>query len=109
VSDTRLEEKDTYARITSLETTPEQHEHGVRLVVQELLPWARESTGFRGLIGLVHRERGTSLAISFWADEGSLEASATAAHRLTELAAENVGATRRSIDDYEVTLFELEG
>ena len=99
----------TYARIITLETTPEQHEQGVRLVGEQLLPWARESSGFRGLIGLVELEQGTSLAISLWADEQSLQASADAAERLSGLAAQSVGASRRSIEDFDVSLFEVEG
>ena len=73
----------------------------------QLLPWLRESTGFRGLIRLADPERGRTLAITLWADEESLNASADAGDRLSELTAENVGATRVALEQYEATLFDV--
>jgi hypothetical protein len=96
-----------FARLHTLETTPEQYEHGLGLVRDELLPWARESSGFRGLIGLVDRSRGTSLVLTLWADEEALERSAEAGDRLSALAAEASGANRLSLEDYEVSIFDI--
>ena len=96
-----------FARVHTLQTTPEQLAAGLELVRDHLLPWARESTGFRGLIGLTDRKSGTTLVMTFWTDEESLRASEEAGDKLSALAANVVGADRRSLDDYEVTLFEL--
>ena len=100
-------EVDLYARLHTLETTPEQYEQGLELVRDQLLPWARDSTGFCGLIGMVDRARGTTLVLTLWADEEALERSATAGDELSRLAAAATGAVRRSLDDYEVGLFEV--
>jgi hypothetical protein len=35
-----------------LQTTPEQHDLGLEIVRDQLLPWLRDSSGFRGLIRL---------------------------------------------------------
>ena len=67
-----------FARVHTLETGPEEYERGYQMVRDVLLPWARESTGFCGLIGLVDEERQKSLVITLWADEVSAEASASA-------------------------------
>jgi heme-degrading monooxygenase HmoA len=96
-----------FARIHELETTPEQFERGLEVVRDQLLTWAAESTGFRGLIGLTDRERRRTLVVTLWADEDALEASAGAADRLGRLASEFSGATRRALDSYEVTLFDV--
>ena len=96
-----------FARIHTLETTPEQYERGLEIVREELLPWAAESSGFRGLIGLTTREHDRTLVVTLWADEASLEASAGAADRLGRLASEFSGAKRRSLDSYEVSLFDV--
>jgi heme-degrading monooxygenase HmoA len=96
-----------YARIHTLDTTPEQFEEGLTIIREQLLPWTRESTGFRGMIGLRDRAAKTALVITLWADEESLRASEQAGDRLGTLTAQVTGATRRSLDDYEVTLFEL--
>jgi len=45
--------------------------------------------------------------VTLWADEESLQASAEAGNRLTELTMESVGATRLALEQYEATLFDL--
>ena len=96
-----------FARVHVLQTTPEQSEAGLRIFSEELLPWLRDSTGYRGLIRLVNDEEGKTLVISLWADEESLQATTAAGDRFAELTAENVGATRLALEQYEATLFDL--
>ncbi len=98
-----------FARVHTLETTPEQHDAGLAIVREQLLPWLRDSTGFRGLVRLADRKRGKTLVISLWADEESLSASEEAGERLAELTAATVGVTRRSQETFEVTLFDVDG
>jgi hypothetical protein len=57
----------------------------------------RESTGFRGLIRLV----------ALWKDAESLARSNEAAERLSALGADASGSRRRSMREYEVTLFDV--
>jgi hypothetical protein len=45
--------------------------------------------------------------LTLWADEETLAASAPSADELSALAAEAVGVTRRGLDSYEVTLYEV--
>ncbi len=97
-----------YARVHTLETTPESHDEGVGIIRDQLLPWTRESTGFRGLIGLSNHERTTALVITLWDDEEAFRASERAGDELGKLTASVTGAMRRSLDDFEVTLFELD-
>jgi hypothetical protein len=96
-----------FARLHTIETTPEQYEEGLRIVRDELLPWARESTGFRGLIGLVDEEQRKALVLTLWADGTTFDQSAGAGDRLSALTAEATGATRRSLESFEVSLLEL--
>jgi hypothetical protein len=96
-----------YARVHTIETTRRQHEEGLTIIREQLLPWTRESTGFRGMIGLTDRASGVALVITLWADEESLRASEQAGERLGTLTNQVTGTTRRSLDEYEVTLFEL--
>jgi hypothetical protein len=96
-----------FARVHVLKTTPEQHDRGLELVRDELLPWLRDSTGYRGLIRLADRAAGKTLVITLWADEESLQASADAGDRLSELTAANVNATRLALEQYEATLFDV--
>jgi hypothetical protein len=96
-----------YARLHVLRTTPEQHDHGLEIVRDQVLPWLRDSTGYRGLIRLADPAAGKTLVITLWADEESLRASAPAGDRLSELTAETTGATRLALEQYEATLFDV--
>ena len=79
----------------------------MEIVRDQLLPWLRDSSGYRGLIRLADRVGGKTLVVTLWADEESLQASAEAGNRLTELTMESVGATRLALEQYEATLFDL--
>ena len=96
-----------FARLHTLETTKEQYEIGVEIVRNEFLPWARDSTGFRGLIGLVDESRENAMVLTLWADETALEASAAAGDELSRLASTISGSTRRSLESFEVTIFDV--
>jgi heme-degrading monooxygenase HmoA len=96
-----------HARMHTLELTAEQYDRGLKLIIDDLLPWVRDAGGFRGLVGLVDRERGKAVVLTFWADEASFEKSAEAGERLSVLAAAASGATRRELESYEVSIFEL--
>jgi hypothetical protein len=96
-----------YARVHALETGPETYERGYSMVRDVLLPWARESTGFCGLIGLADASREESLVITLWADEASAEASSASADRLSGLAATAAGASRAPLRAYEVTIYDV--
>lgn len=90
-----------------LQTTPEQYDQGLEIVREQLLPWLRDSSGFRGLIRLSSRTEPKTLVITLWADEASLEASAQVGEELSDLTAETTGATRLALEDYEVSLFDV--
>jgi hypothetical protein len=92
-----------------LETSPAQHDRGLELVRDQLLPWLRESTGFRGLIRLADLDRTKSIVITLWVDEDALRASAEAGDKLSELTAQTVGVTRLALEEMEVSLFDVAG
>ncbi len=96
-----------FARVHVLQTTPEQSDTGLEIVRDQLLPWLRDASGYRGLIRLLDRENGKTLVISLWADEESLEASTKAGEHLAELTAQTTGATRLAIEKYEATFFDV--
>lgn len=79
----------------------------MEIVRDQLLPWLRDSSGYRGLIRLADRAGGKTLVVTLWADEESLQASAEAGNRLTELTIESVGATRLALEQYEAMLFDV--
>ena len=96
-----------YARVHTLEKPPDQHDEGLEITRDHLLPWLRESSGFCGLIRLVARDRGEIVVVTLWKDAESLAGSTDAAERFSDLGATASGARRRSLGEYEVTLFEV--
>jgi hypothetical protein len=92
-----------------LRTTPEQHDQGLEIVRDQLLPWLRDSSGFRGLIRLSSRTEPKTLVFTLWADEASLQASADVGNELAELTAETVGADRLALEEFEISLFDVAG
>ena len=98
-----------FARMHTLATTPEQQDQGLEIVQNQLLPWLRDSTGFRGLIRLADPARGKTIVITLWANEEALRASADAGKRLSELTAATVGVSKRELEEFEVTLFDVNG
>src|SRR5258707_882105 len=84
----------------ALRTTPEQHDLGLEIVRDQLLPWLRDSSGFRGLIRLWNPAESKTLVITLWADEESLRASAEAGDRFGEVTAGiDLSASTPSGDD----------
>jgi hypothetical protein len=98
-----------FARLHTIETTREQYGFGLDIITDEYLPWVRDSSGFRGLIGLFDEEQQKAIVITLWADETTLDESAEAGDRLSLLASAASGSTRRSLENFEVALFEVPG
>jgi hypothetical protein len=90
-----------------LETTGKVHARGLQLL-DEYLPWLRESTGFRGLLRLTAPDRSKTIMITFWANEAALATSAEAARAVGADAAEAAGSKHLDLEEYEITFFDAE-
>jgi hypothetical protein len=97
-----------FARMHTLETTLEGHDRGIELL-DEILPWLRDSTGYRGMVRLASPDRARTVVITLWADEAAMLSSAEAGRGLGDLAAEASGSKRIALEDYEVTFVDLTG
>jgi hypothetical protein len=89
----------------TLETTVEAHDQGLDLL-RDILPWLRDSTGFRGVLRLATADRSKTVVITLWADEAAMQESADSGRGLGSLAAELTGSTRLDLEDYEITYVE---
>ena len=95
-----------YARVTEFEGSPERMEEGVRLFREEVIPWLRDATGFRGWIVLFDRPGDKALGITFWATEESMTDSAASGGDLRDEVAERMGTHMTSLAYYEVAVAE---
>lgn len=96
-----------YARISTLEGSPEHIDEGLRQVRENVLPQLKQHEGFEGMVALADRKTGKTLGITFWKSEEALKASEEAADRLREDSAEAMSDTIAAVERYEVELFEV--
>jgi hypothetical protein len=94
------------ARVTTFEGDPERMVEGVRIYREQVVPWLRDSTGFRGVIILVDHENDRGLGVSFWTTmEAATDAFGSGATLRDEVAA-SVGTTMTGEELFEVVTAE---
>ncbi len=96
-----------YARVTTLEASPDRMDDATRFVQEQVLPQLKQQDGFKGLIALSDRQSGKVLGIALWESEEALRATEETAARIRGGAAEATGAAAAGAENYEVALFEV--
>jgi hypothetical protein len=77
-------------------------DEGVRIYREQVVPWLRDSTGFRGVIIMIDREHERAMGVSFWMTrEAATDAYASGATLRDEVAA-SVGTTMTGEEFFEV-------
>jgi hypothetical protein len=95
-----------YARVSTFHGPMDQIEEGARIYQEEVIPWLREATGFRGWLVLVDRSKERGIGITFWATEQAALESEVGTGPLREEVADAVGALVDTLDLYEVSVVE---
>jgi heme-degrading monooxygenase HmoA len=96
-----------YARVTTLEASPDRMDDATRHVRDQVLPQLQQQDGFKGLIALGDRQSGKLLGVALWESEEALRATEEAASRIRGGVAEATGATVAGAENYEVAIFEV--
>ena len=96
-----------YARVSTIQGTPERVDEGIRSFRQQVLPGVQEMVGCDGAILLVDRSTGKAVAITLWQTAEDLRASEEAAERLRSQATEDLGGAVPSVDRYEVAVYAV--
>ncbi len=95
-----------YARLTTIEGAPDKMDEATRHVEEQTLPQLQKMDGFKGFVALGDRNSGRLLGVTFWEDEEALQATEQEASGVRSGAAEAVGGTVASVEQYEVVVFE---
>jgi hypothetical protein len=95
------------ARVSSLEGSPDGADEGIRHIEENILPKARDISGWRGIITLVDRFSGKAKTITFWDAEESLRGSEALADQLRAEAADAGGDTITGVERFEVAIHEV--
>ena len=97
-----------YARITTIQGSPEKGEEGIRQFREEVIPVVRNAAGFKGAMLLVDRESGKGQAISLWEDKSAMDASEAAVTSVRQSATEVMGQSGPpTVERYEVAIYEV--
>jgi heme-degrading monooxygenase HmoA len=101
-----MERSGMYARVTTLEGSPEKMDDATRHVREQTLPQLQQMEGFKGFVALGDRQSGKLLGVAFWESEEALRATEVAVSGVRSGAAEAVGGTVAGVEQYEVVVFE---
>jgi heme-degrading monooxygenase HmoA len=93
-----------YARVNRFQDRPENLAEAERFAEEKIVPQLQTVPGFLGVLSLVDRATGGSLAITFWESEQAMEASEAEAGRLRGDVSQAAGSEIRTVDRYEVAL-----
>lgn len=93
-----------YARVNRFQDRPQDLDEAERFAEQKIVPQLQTIPGFLGVLSLVDRTTGESLAITFWHSEQAMGASETEADRLRGDVSQSTGSEIRAVDRYEVAL-----
>ena len=91
-----------FARVTTFQGSPDRIDEGVRIFREEMIPWLRDATGFRGWLVLLDRANDKSMGITFWKTEEAMRDSEASGGALREAVAASVGTVMQSMEFYEV-------
>ena len=96
-----------YARVTTLEGSPDRMDDAIRNVREQVLPQLQQMDGFKGFVALGDRQSGKLLGVAFWESEEVLRATEEAVAGVRSGAAEAAGGSVAGVEQYEVHVFEV--
>ena len=96
-----------HARVTTLEVASDRFDDATRYVQEQVLPQLQQMEGFKGFVSLGDRQSGRVRGVAFWESEEALHATDEAASRIRSGVAEATGGTIASVENCEVSVFEV--
>jgi heme-degrading monooxygenase HmoA len=98
-----------FARMTTLQGSPDQVEPAIESIHAEVLPGVKDLDGFDHILALVDRSAGKMVAITFWESEAAMRASEEVANRLRESASTGTANEIAGVDRFEVVVDSRSG
>ena len=84
-----------YARVTTLEGTPDKMDDAARHIREQSLPQLQQMDGFKGFAALADRHSGKLLGVAFWENEEALRATEEASSSVRRSTTEATGGEGR--------------
>ena len=96
-----------YARLTTFEVPSDRLDEATRYAQEQILPQLWQMDGFKGTFLIGDRQSGRLRGTFLWESEEALRDSAEAVSGLRSSLAEDIGGEVVSVEEYEVSLFQL--
>ncbi len=93
-----------FARVSTFQGSPERVDEGIKIAEEQALPAAKALEGFKGMLMLVDRDAGKSIAVTLWESEEAMNASVEAANKIRGDVASAAGEQIVSVEQYEVAI-----
>jgi len=93
-----------FARVNRFQDDPANLQEMERVAEHEIVPQLQRVPGFLGVVSLVDRTSGESLAITFWESEEAMRSSEQDADRVRGELKQRTGSNVVSVERYEVSL-----
>jgi len=93
-----------FARVSTFQGSPERVDEGIKIAEEQALPAAKALEGFKGMLMLVDRDTGNSIAVTLWESEEAMNASVEAANKIRGNVASAAGEQIVSVEQYEVAI-----
>jgi hypothetical protein len=90
-----------FAQVITFDESPDEIEHGIEHVVDEVVPPLKDSAGLTGL-WLVDRENGRRITVMVWEDEAQMAAGMERVAAARAAAGDRPRPTPSSVGRYEV-------
>jgi hypothetical protein len=91
-----------FARLTTLQGSPDRADEAVRFIEQKVLPGAKEQAGFKGGYWGLDRSTGKAIALTLWDSEQSLRDSEAFGQQARDEGSREIGGRVVSVETYEV-------
>jgi heme-degrading monooxygenase HmoA len=93
-----------YARVNHFRNEPGNLDESERYAEEKIVPQLQTIPGFLGVLSLVDRTTGRSLAITFWETEEAMRASDSDADRVRSELRDGTGSEILTVERYEVAM-----
>jgi hypothetical protein len=91
-----------YARLTTIQGSPEKIEDATRVVENDVIPASKLLPGFKSGYWFADRKSGKMLALTLFETEKDVEASEAAASQLRKTSTEKLGAEVKNVERFEL-------
>ncbi len=91
-----------YARLTTLQGSPEKLDDAIRVIENDVIPASKLLPGFKNGYWFTDRKSGKMLALTLFETEKDLQATDEAASQIRKTSTEKLGAEIKNVERFEV-------